>query len=120
MISTLRWTVSVLILSLLLVQIVTACPGLSGEYGRIGKRAPSSHSNREVKASRGGGRPRRELNFPDTNANRGINRGNRPYNKKCKKWYGIRDVILRDVFGGEFVSVPPSMQLLIRSVVRRL
>jgi hypothetical protein len=82
-----RWIISVIALSLLFAQLTDACA-----FAKRSAEEPAPE-RRVV---------RRKINFPDTNAGKTINKGGSPKNKACKKWFQIRDFILRDIFQGMF------------------
>lgn len=92
-----------LALSLLLLQLVDAYG--HGSYDHSQYKRYSEDSDRPIRYRdsrsdvRHGG-----LHFPDTNAGKTINRGDRVQNKACKKWYPIRDYILQNVFKGICIS----------------
>ena len=95
---TTRSTLSLLVLALLSIQVVQAL-----SFDHIWKRVPDpnpTHQNQRRAGERLRKIKGKPLQFKDTNAGKTINKGERPRNNVCKKWFNIRDVILRDVFGG--------------------
>jgi len=94
-----RLTLSVIAMGLLLLQLTHA-----SSINHLWKRHPDPFSDSEdnevsLHGKRGRGRDR-GWNVPDTNAEKTINHGYRPEKNVCKKWFEIRDYILRDVFKG--------------------
>jgi hypothetical protein len=87
-----RWLLFAVTLTLLFIQLANACA--------FAKRATDDRAHKRAVV-------RRSLNFPDTNAGKTINKGSRPRNRTCKKWFPIRDEILRDIFNGTVSSGRP-------------
>jgi hypothetical protein len=89
-----RWLLFAVTLLLLFIQLANACA--------FAKRATDDPAPKRAVV-------RRTIKFPDTNVGKIINKGGRPRNKTCKKWFEIRDVILRDIFNGT-TSHPLSLE----------
>jgi len=91
MVSTTRtWRTNSALLLLLglsvLLQLTTACPYAEPD-------ANSQHQRRATRPVK-----RQDLRFP---SGRGSNGRGTPRNPACKKWYNIRDYILKDIFNNE-------------------
>ncbi|KAA8913462.1 heme peroxidase [Sphaerosporella brunnea] len=81
-----RWLLSLLTASLLFLQLGEACVFAKRDST---EEQPAVRERRTV---------RRDVQFPDTNAGKTVNTGTKPRNRSCKKWFQIRDYILREIF----------------------